>query len=124
MSQGRSFTSVEVCAAAACSYRQLDHWTRLGIIHPSVSSTPGSGHQRRWSTHDVSIVKVLTAVAGRLPLVKLGALVEFLDDLPLQQWAATSIVLDMNGDVWLSTTDAPKVGVHVDLSLVFDPVAA
>lgn len=115
-----SYSTTEVCDAAGVSYRQVDYWCRLGLIHPSCADARGSGSRRRFCGHDLAIVKVVGAVAGRLPLNRLDRLVEFLDDLPLQQWTATTIILGPDGDVWLDDEAAPKVGLRVDLSLVYD----
>lgn len=72
-----TYSSAEVTVAADLTYRELDYWTRTGIVTPSgvaVDRTgdlwpshdvshPGSGWQRRWSAHDVDVlrtVKMLT----------------------------------------------------------------
>lgn len=119
------YSTRQVCDAAGVTYRQLDYWVRRGLIAPSIRNASGSGSRRDWSSHDLAIVRILGVVlgGGRLPIVKASGLVGFLSDLPLQQWAATSIVLDLDGDVWLSGDAAPKVGLHVDLSLIFDETA-
>lgn len=117
-----AYSTREVCDAAGVSYRQLDYWCRLGLVRPSLADATGSGSRRRWSTHDAAIVRVLGRVAGPVPVNRLGELVGFLDDLPLQQWAATQIVIDQDGGVWRPGVDVPKVAVYVDLSLIFDPL--
>ena len=118
------YSTVAVCREAGVTYRQLDYWIRLGLLAPSLCQAHGSGTRSAFSALDVAVVKILGAVGGHgVPLNRLDQLVGFLTDLPLQQWAATSIVLDVNGDVWLSDSAAPKIGLHVDLSLVFDSVA-
>lgn len=123
----RSYSTREVADAADVSYRQLDYWCRLGLISPEFADARGSGSRRRFSLHDMAIVRVLgvvTATAQPCPLNRLDQLVGFLTDLPLQQWAATTVVIDKRGDVWRLGPDAPKVGTLVDLSLVFDEVDA
>jgi Na+(H+)/acetate symporter ActP len=61
-----SLSSAQVCARAGVTYRQLDHWSRLGLVRPTVDSS-GSGTQRQWDATSVAVV----AVAGRL--ARLGA---------------------------------------------------
>lgn len=59
--------SDDVCAYARITYRQLDHWTRAGLIpgaHRVVDI--GSGHPREWTWRDAAFLKAL----GRL--VKAG----------------------------------------------------
>ncbi len=41
------------------SYRQLDHWDRTGLVHPSLVPARGSGTRRRYSYHDILEVKVI-----------------------------------------------------------------
>ena len=124
MATATRYSTTEVCALAGCSFRQLDYWCRIGLVRPSIAAGKGSGNRRAFSAHDAAVVRVISVIAGRtLPLNRLGHLAEFLDDLPLQQWAATAIILDEFGDVWRSGSDAPKIGLHVDLSLVFDEPA-
>lgn len=51
--------------ALGISYRQLDYWTRTGLIESS-EATPGSGHRRYWPEEELE-------VAGRIArLVKAG----------------------------------------------------
>ena len=60
--------SVQVVARAGISYRQLDYWTRAGLI-PGVSRTVvgvGSGHSRDWTWREAQFLEAL----GRL--VKAG----------------------------------------------------
>lgn len=42
------------------SYRQLDHWTTIGMIQPSNVTADGSGTRRRWSEADVEDLQQLT----------------------------------------------------------------
>lgn len=38
------------------TYRQLDHWCRLGLLLPP-NPTPGSGAQREWPARELQIAK-------------------------------------------------------------------
>ena len=118
------YSAREVCDASDVTYRQLDYWARMGLVVPSISAATGSGSRRRYSSQDLAIVKVVGRVAGRVPVNRLGELVGFLSDLPLQQWASTTLVIDGQGGVWRPVPGVPKVAVYVDLSLIYDaPVA-
>jgi DNA-binding transcriptional MerR regulator len=59
------YSSTQVCEIAGVTYRQLDYWTRTGIVAPSVQAARGSGTCRRYSDDDVaklrSIVETLLA---------------------------------------------------------------
>lgn len=52
-----------------CTYRQLDHWDRLGIVEPSMPAR-GSGSQRAYSLNEAVALAVVAAVSrdgGTLP---------------------------------------------------------
>lgn len=41
------------------TYRQLDYWTRTGLVTPSVKDARGSGSQRLYSFQDLATLKVI-----------------------------------------------------------------
>ncbi|MQA16767.1 MAG: MerR family transcriptional regulator [Pseudonocardiaceae bacterium] len=47
------------CQLAGISYRQLDYWTRTGLVVPSIRSATGSGTQRLYSFKDLLVLKVV-----------------------------------------------------------------
>lgn len=49
--------------ATGVTYRRLDHWTRRGILSP-LDSLPGSGTPRRWTRHDLALVRHIVAFTG------------------------------------------------------------
>lgn len=53
------------CAPAAITYRQLDHWDRIGLVRPSITAAHGSGTQRRYSAVDVVCLRAVALLAGR-----------------------------------------------------------
>jgi hypothetical protein len=55
----RTYTSPEVCELVGVSYRQLDYWTRKGIVRPSIADSKGSGHTRYWSIDDVARIDAI-----------------------------------------------------------------
>ena len=49
-----TFSTGQAASLAGVTYRMLDHWLRLGIIHLTASSdTPGSGGRRRFTAAEV-----------------------------------------------------------------------
>jgi DNA-binding transcriptional MerR regulator len=58
-----SWTSREVCEHVGVTYRQLDHWTRCGLITPAQPAA-GQGTRRRWSPADVERVRRIAAAAA------------------------------------------------------------
>jgi DNA-binding transcriptional MerR regulator len=44
---------------AGITYRQLDYWTRTGLVTPSVKDAHGSGSQRLYSFQDLATLRVI-----------------------------------------------------------------
>jgi DNA-binding transcriptional MerR regulator len=49
----------DVCRIVGISYRQLDYWTRTGLVRPSVKDARGSGTQRLYSFQDLALLKII-----------------------------------------------------------------
>ncbi len=54
-------SSKEAARLAGISYRQLDHWTRLGVVKPEQEAS-GSGTARRWSGRQVVELRVIAGL--------------------------------------------------------------
>ena len=52
MTAERGVRSPDVCRAVGVSYRQLDYWSRTGLVTASVEAS-GSGSHRLYSVDDV-----------------------------------------------------------------------
>jgi hypothetical protein len=48
-------TSSDLLDRAGISYRQLDYWTRAGILNPTNGGDPGSGRRRFYPTTELTI---------------------------------------------------------------------
>lgn len=53
------YTTLDVCRATGCTYRQLDYWVRTGMVTPSVNAPHGSGSRRLFSAADVAGVQAI-----------------------------------------------------------------
>ena len=49
----------QTCKIVGITYRQLDYWTRTGLVVPSVAAARGSGTQRLYSFNDLLQLKVI-----------------------------------------------------------------
>lgn len=68
------YSTKDVVLLSGLSYRQLDHYDRLGVLQPSLASASGSSTRRRYSPLDVAIARVLyrlSAMDGRGGRLKL-----------------------------------------------------
>ena len=52
-------TTRDVCRLAACSYRQLDYWCRIGLVEPALAAR-GSGSARLFDADDVADVRAIS----------------------------------------------------------------
>ena len=49
----------DVCRIVGISYRQLDYWTRTGLVRPSVRDARGSGTQRLYAFQDLAVLRII-----------------------------------------------------------------
>lgn len=52
------FFGPQTAELVGISYRQLDHWSRQGLVRPSVAQASGSGSRRRYSYNDLVELKI------------------------------------------------------------------
>jgi len=97
MEQG--YRGPQVCKIVGITYRQLDYWSRTGLIRPSVAEARGSGTQRRFSYHDLVELKVIKGLldAG-VSLQSARRAIEYLRDHLGSDLATASLVLSGHGD--------------------------
>ena len=55
----QGFSSKRTAEIAGITYRQLDYWTREGIVHPSLIRASGSGSRRTYSYRDLLELRVI-----------------------------------------------------------------
>lgn len=49
--------------ALGVTYRQLDHWTRKGYLHP-VQARPVSGYRRTWPPGELEVAERMARLVG------------------------------------------------------------
>jgi DNA-binding transcriptional MerR regulator len=63
----------QACKIVDITYRQLDYWTRTGLVSPTVQPAKGSGTQRLYSFNDLlqlKVIKGLTDAGASLQKVR------------------------------------------------------
>ena len=68
-----SFSGTRASEIVGITYRQLDYWTRTGLIVPSLETAKGSGSRRAYSYKDLlelRVVKDLLDAGIKLELVR------------------------------------------------------
>jgi hypothetical protein len=80
------------------TYRQVDHWTARGWLHPDAQH-PGSGYQRRWPRTELEVARLMRRMTnvGIEPWAAHSAARAMVNDggRPLAQRAS------LGGDVWI-----------------------
>lgn len=88
----RSYQSPDVCELADITYRQLDYWTRTGLITASGHATTGSGDARWYRDADVVRAAVVSALlkAG----LTLAAIRQVIEDILTVEGSDAEITTD------------------------------
>ena len=85
----------DVLRITGVSYRQLDHWTRRGIVVPSVRPASGSGSRRLYSFRDLVAIRMLKRLTDAgVSLHNLGRAVQTLRRLGEDDLASSVLVTD------------------------------
>ncbi len=96
----------QVCKIVGISYRQLDYWARTDLLRPSIADAQGSGSQRRYSYHDLVVLKVIKSLldAG-ISLRSARRAIEYLRGHLGEDVASASLVLHGSRSVIARTGD-------------------
>lgn len=103
------FRGPQACKVVGITYRQLDYWTRTGLVMPSVQEATGSGSQRLYSFNDLlqlKVVKSLTDAGASLQKVRQA--IDYVRTNLSDNWSRVTIVTDGAG-VYACTSDAEVV---------------
>lgn len=102
MSEG--FRGPDVCKIVGITYRQLDYWTRTGLLTPSIAQARGSGTQRLYSYRDLVEVKVIKSLLdGGISLRRARRAIEYLRDHLGEELAASNLVIEGSKSVLVRT---------------------
>jgi len=94
-----TLSSTSICRLSGASYRQLDYWTRTGVVVPSTAEAHGSGTQRRWSVDQVRVLTLLVRLSGRgCQSEALRAAARAAELLPDEVWSAR-VVVNLDGEI-------------------------
>lgn len=53
------YSGTKTAAIVGITYRQLDYWTRTGLVRPSLTDAAGSGSRREYSYRDLLELRVI-----------------------------------------------------------------
>jgi DNA-binding transcriptional MerR regulator len=78
----QGFRAPEAKRIAGITYRQLDYWTRTGLVTPSVKDAHGSGSQRLYSFQDLATLRVIKSLLDTgVSLQRVRVAVEYLQTM-------------------------------------------
>jgi DNA-binding transcriptional MerR regulator len=99
----------QACKIVGITYRQLDYWTRTGLVAPTLQGARGSGTQRLYSFNDLLQLKVIKSLTDAgASLQKVRQALEYVKSDLDADWATLTIVTDGAG-VYACTSDAEVV---------------
>ncbi len=76
------FRAPEAKRIVGITYRQLDYWTRTGLVTPSVKDAHGSGTQRLYSFQDLATLRVIKGLLDTgVSLQRVRTAVEYLQTM-------------------------------------------
>ena len=99
----------QACKIVDITYRQLDYWTRTGLVSPTIQPAQGSGTQRLYSFNDLLQLKVIKGLTDAgASLQKVRQAIDYVREHLADDWAKVTIVADGSG-VYACTSDAEVV---------------
>ncbi|HVM36392.1 MAG TPA: MerR family transcriptional regulator [Actinomycetota bacterium] len=105
----QGYRGPQACKIVGITYRQLDYWTRTGLVTPSVHPASGSGTQRLYSFNDLLQLKVIKQlVDAGASLQKVRQAIDYVRTDLQGDWSKATIVTDGAG-VYACTSDAEVV---------------
>ena len=94
------------CKIVGITYRQLDYWTRTGLVTPSIQPATGSGTQRLYSFNDLLQLKVIKSLTDAgASLQKVRQAIDYARENLADDWSKVTIVADSAG-VYACTSEA------------------
>ena len=107
--QQSGYRGPQACKIVGITYRQLDYWTRTGLVEASLRGAKGSGTQRLYSFNDLLQLKVIKRLTeAGASLTKVRQAIDYVRTNLEDDWAKATIATDGNG-VYACTSDAEVV---------------
>ena len=107
--EDRGYRGPQTCKIVGITYRQLDYWTRTGLVSPTIQEARGSGTQRVYSFNDLLQLKVIKSLTDAgASLQKVRQAIDYVRDHLDADWSRVTLVTDGAG-VYACTSDAEVV---------------
>ena len=108
-------TSIELSALTGLSYRQIDYWTRRGVLRPELAAN-GSGSHRGWSEAEAWFALLVCRLHDDygMHLEILGRVGRQVRDWDEDEWTG-HVFIDANGRVFRNPR---AMSVWIDLDVL------
>ncbi|WP_419919590.1 MerR family transcriptional regulator [Candidatus Poriferisocius sp.] len=91
------FSSPQTVAITGITYRQLDHWTRTGLVRSTAQKAEGSGSRRRYSYNDLLELKLIKRLLDEgIALQRVRQVFDYLRDELGENVASADLVINGN----------------------------
>ena len=105
----QGYRGPQTCKIVGITYRQLDYWTRTGLVAPTIQEAQGSGTQRLYSFNDLLQLKVIKGLTDAgASLQKVRSAIDYVRDHLDDDWSRVTIVTDGAG-VYACTSEQEVV---------------
>ncbi|MBV7363707.1 MerR family transcriptional regulator [Actinomycetaceae bacterium TAE3-ERU4] len=98
------FRGPVACRAVGITYRQLDYWSRSGLVEPSIRDAHGSGSQRLYSFRDILVLKIVKHLLDSgVSLQQIRRAIEELENMGVHDLSGITLMSD-GASVYLCTS--------------------
>ncbi len=95
MNAEMGYRGPQACKIVGVTYRQLDYWTRTGLVTPSLQPAQGSGTQRLYSFNDLLQLKVIKSlIDAGASLQRVRQALDYVRNELRGDWSKLTIVSD------------------------------
>jgi DNA-binding transcriptional MerR regulator len=85
----------EAAVEAQVTVRQLDHWSRAGVLTPTTTPNCGSGRHRLWTRDEANIIRLLGRLSKlHVPIAVLRQVAEKLSSVTIAGHDTRLVVVD------------------------------
>ncbi|MCY3967124.1 MAG: MerR family transcriptional regulator, partial [bacterium] len=100
------FSSEQTKEIVGITYRQLDHWTRMGLVTATAQQATGSGSRRRYSYRDLLELKLIKRLLDEgIVLQKIRKVFNFVRDELGEDLASADLVIQGNKSLLVRTEE-------------------
>ncbi len=102
----KDFSSPQTIEIVGITYRQLDYWTRTGLVVSTAQEAVGSGSRRRYSYNDLLELKLIKRLLDEgIALQRVREVFDYLRDELGENVASADLVINGNQSLLVRTDE-------------------